>query len=126
MSKIAKSVSIINTMLTNKSNRASILLSNSETIELLNTLVDLNVIEYYFITKFSVSVKLKYKDFEPILKSIKCFSRYSNSNITLSFAKKELNNKKSIYIVQTSLGILTLDKAVYNNVGGMILYKITI
>jgi ribosomal protein S8 len=113
-------------MLTNKSNRASILLSNSETIELLNTLVDLNAIEYYFITKFSVSVKLKYKDFEPILKSIKCFSRYSNSNITLSFAKKELNNKKSIYIVQTSLGILTLDKAVYNNVGGMILYKITI
>ena len=48
---------------------------------LLNVLVDFNAIEYYFLTKSSISIKLRYKDFEPILKSIKCLKGYTNKNI---------------------------------------------
>jgi ribosomal protein S8 len=126
MSKLKKTISVINIMLINKCNKATILTYDDNVIKLLNVLVDFNAIEYYFLTKSSISIKLKYKDFEPILKSIKCLKSYTNKNIKLNFAKKELNNRKSVYLVQTNIGILTLDKAVYNNLGGIVLYRITI
>lgn len=125
MLSIKNAISIINNMSKNKINKININISN-DIIKLLNILVDYNIVEYTFINKHTVCLKLKYKNYEPILKSLKYIRGSSRKNINYNYAKKEFDNKKAIYILTTNMGLVTLEKAIYNNTGGIILYKIII
>lgn len=103
MTMLLKAVSIINLAARcNKIN--SCVYIDSNTKKLLDTLVNYNLIEYVRLGNNRAYITFKYKNFKPILKSIKYMgSNYSN-NIKLTTANKEFNTKKALYIISSNIG----------------------
>jgi len=95
------------------------------TTEILDSLVDYNIAEYQLLNK-KATVTLKYNNFKPTAKLISYMGAGHKNNITYNYAKRELNTKKSFYIVRTNLGIMTLESAVRCKVGCTLLFKINI
>lgn len=125
---MTKTVEAINTLnLAVKNKRLTLALKvNPSIIKVLNILVDSNLIEYRSVTADNIEIRIKYKDSLPVLKSINYMGGSYKNNVTWKALKKELDNKKCNYVILTNVGILTLEGAVKNKKGGLILFKITI
>jgi|SaaInl59LU_5_DNA_1037362.scaffolds.fasta_scaffold00371_3 ribosomal protein S8 len=125
MLTVVKSINLIN--LAAKNQKLSVqIMSNSGILKILRILTDYNLIEYEAIAPHTVKVNIKYKNNSPCLKSIRFMGGNNKQNITCNYAKRELNNKRALYIVQTNKGITSLDRAVQFGEGGTLLFRIKI
>jgi len=125
MSKLIKNINLIN--LAAKNNKIVTTLQVTKSItRILDILVEYNMIEYQILNTNKAIVNLHYNSLRPIVKSINYMGGNYYNNINHIYAKKELSNKKSFYLVRTSLGIMTLESAVKQRLGGTLLFKITI
>lgn len=124
MSKLIKNINLIN--LAAKNNKIITTLQVTKSItQILDILVEYNMIEYQILNTKAI-VNLHYSNLRPTVKSINYMGGNYYNNINYIYAKKELSNKKSFYLVRTSLGIMTLESAVKQRLGGTLLFKITI
>lgn len=125
MLTVVKNINLIN--LAAKNQKLSVqILSNSKILRILRILADYNLIEYEALTPHTVKVNLKYKNNNPCLKSIRFMGGRAKQNITCTYAKRELNNKRALYIIQTNKGLISLTQAVQLGEGGVLLFRIKI
>lgn len=125
MLKTVEAVNTLNLAVKNKKTKLKIKI-NPSIKKVLNILVDYNVIEYSYVNSSVADVCIKYKDSSPILKSINYMGGNYKNNVTCQALQKELNNKRSSYIILTDIGMLSLESAVKNKRGGIILFKLTV
>jgi ribosomal protein S8 len=124
MSKLVENINLINVAAKNTKVVVPLQITKAIT-QTLDILVEYNTIEYKILNKKAI-VTLRYANLKPTIKVINYMGGNYYNNINYLYAKKELNTKKSLYIVRTSLGIMTLESAVKFRVGCTILFKITI
>lgn len=125
MNKIIRSTNTIN--LAVKSKKIKTLVKINPSVEkVLNILVDYNLIEYKRLDQSTADVYLKYKDNNPILKKINYMGGTYKNSISFNGLKKEVENKKAIFIVLTNIGTVSGECAVKNKQGGIVLFKLTI
>jgi ribosomal protein S8 len=124
MSKLVENINLINVAAKNTKVVVPLQITKAIT-QTLDILVEYNMIEYKILNKKAI-VTLRYANLKPTIKVINYMGGNYYNNINYLYAKKELNTKKSLYIVRTSLGIMTLESAVKFRVGCTILFKITI
>ena len=71
-----------------------------------------------------IKIFLKYKNKDPVIKTLKILTKPS---LKIFFNIKELwkiNLNKGIFIISTSKGIKTIEKCLYHNIGGELLFYI--
>lgn len=120
-----KNINLIN--LAAKNNKISVkIIVNKQTIKILNLLADYNLIEYTIESTHFAIVSLKYLNSKPSLKSINFMGGRFKNNIKKTYAISEINNKKAFYIVQTPVGLKTMESATFAGHGGIVLFKIKI
>jgi ribosomal protein S8 len=125
MINLVKNINLINIAAKNKK-LSTTLTVNSQIKKTLNILVEYNLIEYQTLGPYKALITLKYKNYQPVIKSINFMgSRYKN-NVTLTYLSRESNNKKALYIIQTSQGLKTVESAIHLKISGVLLFKITI
>ena len=125
MLTVVKSINLINVAARNQKLNITIS-SNANVRKVLNILTDYNLIEYETVSAHIDKVTLKYKNQASALKSIRFMGGRNKNNVTHKYAIKELNNKKALYIVQTTKGLTSLENAVYMGEGGILLFRIKI
>lgn len=125
MLTVIKSINLINVAARNQKLNITIS-SNANVRKVLNILTDYNLIEYETVSAHIDKVTLKYKNQASALKSIRFMGGRNKNNVTHKYAIKELNNKKALYIVQTTKGLTSLENAVYMGEGGILLFRIKI
>lgn len=124
MSKLVENINLIN--IAAKNTKVVVPLQITKTIiQTLDILVEYNMIEYKILNKKAI-VTLRYANLKPTIKAINYMGGNYYNSINHIYAKKELSTKKSLYVVRTSLGMMTLESAVKFKVGCTILFKITI
>jgi ribosomal protein S8 len=120
-----KNLNLIN--LAAKNNKINVkIITNKQTLKILNLLTDYNLIEYTLESGYSALVTLKYLNSKPILKSINFMGGRFKNNVKKSYAVSEINNKKAFYIMQTPMGLKTMESAIFAGHGGLILFKVKI
>jgi ribosomal protein S8 len=124
MSKLVENINLINVAAKNTKVVVPLQITKAIT-QTLDILVEYNMIEYKILNKKAI-VTLRYANLKPTIKVINYMGGNYYNNINHVYAKKELNTKKSLYVVRTSLGIMTLESAVKFRVGCTVLFKITI
>jgi ribosomal protein S8 len=124
MSKLVENINLINVAAKNTKVVVPLQITKAIT-QTLDILVEYNMVEYKILNKKAI-VTLRYANLKPTIKVINYMGGNYYNNINHIYAKKELNTKKSLYIVRTSLGIMTLESAVKFRVGCTVLFKITI
>jgi len=92
----------------------------------LNILVAYGLIEYRLTGAYRATIKLKYKNLRPCLKSIHYMGSNCKKSINIKTIEKELGTKKALYIVQSSQGLVTFERASHLNSGGLLLFCIKI
>jgi ribosomal protein S8 len=124
MSKLIKNINLINIAAKNTKVIANLQVTKAIT-QILDILVEYNMIEYKILDNKAI-VTLRYNNLKPTIKTINYMGGNYYNNIKYIYAKRELSTKKSLYIVKTSLGVMTLESAVKHRLGGTLLFKITI
>ncbi len=124
MNRVAKELSKINTAI--KMRRTNVSLpKDKKTISILNFLVDYNLIEFT-IGEFNTNITIKYSFNKPSFEKITYVGSKGHNLLSLKKSKSELNNKYSLYIISTSKGLTCLNELSYNEVGGFVIFKISI
>jgi len=120
-----KNINLINLAVKNNKINVKIVV-NKQTIKILNLLTSYNLIEYTLESKHFALVTLKYLNSKPSLKSINFMGGGYKNNIKKTYAISEINNKKAFYIVQTPVGLKTMEASIFAGHGGIILFKVKI
>ena len=124
MSKLVKNINLINIAAKNTKVIANLQVTKAIT-QILDILVEYNMVEYKILNNKAI-VTLRYSNLQPTIKTINYMGGNYYNSIKCGYAKRELNTKKSLYIIKTSLGVMTLESAVKHRLGGTLLFKITI
>lgn len=125
MLALVKNINLINLAAKNQKLNVQIT-SNPKVLKVLRVLTNYNLIEYEILSSYVVNITLKYKNQSPCLKSIRFMGGNHKNNVSYTYSKRELSNKRALYIIQTSNGLLSLDAANKLGKGGIILFKINI
>lgn len=101
---------------------------SKKNLNFLNLLCDLNVLEYSSIidSKDTYLVKLKYYRSKPTLKSFVYIGLKGNGNLPKESLVKDLNSKKSTYIVMTSDGLSVISDLSSKSNIKLILFKLNL
>lgn len=124
MSKLVKNINLLNVAAKNTKVITNLQVTKTIT-QILDILVEYNMIEYKILNNKAI-VTLQYNNLRPIIKTINYMGGNYYNNIKYTYIKRELSSKKSLYIIKTSLGIMTLESAIKHKLGGTLLFKITI
>lgn len=99
--------------------------SNKLILKTLHVLSQLGYIRSYNLRKGSIVLNIKYFNDDPVIKLIKCVSTPGRRVYwSCSKLKYMVNKTNSIFLLSTSKGLLTSDKAIFYGVGGEILLLI--
>ena len=97
--------------------------SNKLILKTLHVLSQLGYIRSYNLRKGSIVLNIRYFNDDPVIKLIKCVSIW-RVYWSCSKLKYMVNKTNSIFLLSTSKGLLTSDKAIFYGVGGEILLLI--